>query len=69
MQDCCEKRCHAVTVKVVFLFLLHPRRDKNKLVFHQHKFYLAFENAICKDYVTEKIFTRMGMILPVVMGG
>ncbi len=32
------------------------------------KFYLAFENALCKDYVTEKFFARIGHILPVVMG-
>ncbi len=32
------------------------------------KFYLAFENALCKDYVTEKFFSRVGHILPVVKG-
>ena len=35
-----------------------------------YKFYLAFENAKCLDYITEKFFTALksGMI-PVVMGG
>ena len=36
----------------------------------KYKFYLAFENAKCMDYITEKFFTALtaGMI-PVVMGG
>lgn len=35
-----------------------------------YKFYLAFENSICQDYVTEKFFEMMGRnIVPVVLGG
>ncbi|XP_057368438.1 alpha-(1,3)-fucosyltransferase C-like [Daphnia carinata] len=35
-----------------------------------YKFYLAFENALCKDYVTEKFFKIMAHdIIPVVYGG
>jgi hypothetical protein len=35
-----------------------------------YKFYLSFENSICKEYVTEKFFEMMGRnIVPVVMGG
>ncbi len=34
-----------------------------------YKFYLSFENSLCRDYVTEKFFTRAGNILPVVRGG
>ncbi|KAM7433127.1 Alpha 1,3 fucosyltransferase 7 [Porites harrisoni] len=35
------------------------------------KFYLAFENALCEDYITEKYWGRLGdmNVIPVVMGG
>lgn len=50
-------------------------RDQNygvcyDLIESTYKFYLAFENSICEDYVTEKFFEMMGRrIVPVVMGG
>ena len=35
-----------------------------------HKFYLAFENSLCTDYITEKVFDRMANnVLPIVLGG
>lgn len=35
-----------------------------------HLFYLAFENSLCKEYVTEKFFrTLLFPVVPVVMGG
>ncbi len=35
-----------------------------------YKFYLAFENSICRDYVTEKFFNSIGRnIVPIVLGG
>ena len=38
-----------------------------------HRFYLAFENSMCDDYVTEKLFEQMAAtelpLVPVVMGG
>lgn len=37
---------------------------------HEYKFYLAFENSNCKDYITEKFFVNAlnRNILPIVMG-
>jgi alpha-1,3-fucosyltransferase len=36
----------------------------------QYKFYLAFENTVCEDYVTEKAFrTLQYNIVPIIMGG
>ncbi|KZS21061.1 Alpha--fucosyltransferase C [Daphnia magna] len=35
-----------------------------------YKFYLAFENSICRDYVTEKFFDSIGRnLVPIVLGG
>lgn len=37
---------------------------------HNYKFYLAFENSFCNDYITEKFFNILQRrIIPVVMGG
>ncbi|CAH8875885.1 unnamed protein product [Trichobilharzia szidati] len=35
-----------------------------------YKFYLSFENSLCKDYITEKFFSNalMNNVLPIVMG-
>ncbi|KAG8200826.1 hypothetical protein JTE90_006405 [Oedothorax gibbosus] len=36
----------------------------------RYKFYLAFENAVCRDYVTEKLFNALEYdMVPVVFGG
>ena len=35
----------------------------------EYKFYLAFENTACKDYITEKFFKVLGKeVIPVVRG-
>jgi hypothetical protein len=36
----------------------------------KYKFFLAFENSICKDYITEKFFETLRYnIIPITMGG
>ena len=44
--------------------------DCSSLLERDYLFYLAFENAKCTDYVTEKLFITLTMdIVPIVMGG
>ena len=40
-----------------------------KKVDKDYYFYLAFENSICKDYVTEKFFNSMNhSVIPITLG-
>lgn len=47
------------------------KRDSKCLdnLFHQYKFYIAFENSHCEDYITEKLWRALYTnMLPIVMG-
>ena len=40
------------------------------MVNRNYRFYIAFENAICKDYVTEKVFNSLQLnTIPLLLGG
>ena len=40
----------------------------NGMLKNDYKFYLAFENANCNYYITEKFFNTLGNAVPIVMG-
>ena len=40
------------------------------MVNRNYRFYIAFENAICKDYITEKTYNALKLnTIPIVLGG
>ncbi|VDN53674.1 unnamed protein product [Dracunculus medinensis] len=47
----------------------NPCRNKcEENAIAEHRFYLAFENSVCRDYATEKLFDRMAQLLiPIVL--
>ena len=46
-----------------------PFRYCSELLEKEYKFYLSFENSLCDDYVTEKLWTALRLnIVPIVLG-
>uniref|UniRef100_A0A2P2HYD0 Fucosyltransferase n=2 Tax=Hirondellea gigas TaxID=1518452 RepID=A0A2P2HYD0_9CRUS len=39
-----------------------------EMLARDYKFYLSFENSLCDDYITEKLFRVLGYVVPVVYG-
>ncbi|XP_046802714.1 alpha-(1,3)-fucosyltransferase C-like [Lucilia cuprina] len=55
---CGSKRCHISSIEC------------DKLLDENYKFYFSFENSLCTDYITEKVYNIMRRnIIPVVYGG
>ena len=47
----------------------HLTREEFRMMRAKYRFYLAFENSLCEDYVTEKLFKIFSLnIVPVVLG-
>lgn len=47
-----------------------PSTDCHKMLERKYKFYLAFENSVCTDYVTEKLYDILTHdVVPIVYGG
>merc|ERR1711894_870320 len=65
----CKNICKSMSTEDAGISQHRETGTKTKLI-QEYKFYLAFENSICRDYVTEKFFQRMKQgIVPVVFGG
>ena len=45
-----------------------PLKDSVEQMAQHYKFYFAFENSFCPDYVTEKYWNVVGKAIPIVMG-
>ena len=60
-------RCGA---KCPTFFKNNQSGECKQIIGSEYKFYLAFENSICIDYITEKMFSILKYdIIPIVMGG
>ena len=66
----CPKEFRDRNKNVTTINNAHPNEGICKeIIYHEYKFYFAFENSICEDYITEKFFlTLLRPIIPVVLG-
>ena len=70
--DCGDKKISPKCQDSNVVTTINDCMRKERYYDETYKFYLAFENSYCEDYVTEKIFKIVafpGNIVPVVLGG
>jgi alpha-1,3-fucosyltransferase len=50
--------------------ITNQQANCKEIIGTEYRFFLAFENSVCKDYITEKFFHILNYnIIPVVLGG
>ncbi|XP_037931975.1 alpha-(1,3)-fucosyltransferase C-like [Teleopsis dalmanni] len=48
----------------------YKESECDEMLDKEYKFYLSFENSLCRDYVTEKIYNALRrQVIPIVYGG